>query len=372
MDVCGQQFTPATLARIEATRVDEPGLSRRELKALGPIELIPVAQGDRGHNRIWRGLIERYHPLASGALCGAQIRYLVASAEHGWLGALGFSAPAWRVAARDRFIGWDDTSRQAHLQQVVANTRFVLLPHVQVPHLASHVLGRCLRRLASDWQARYGIRPALVETYVDPSRYRGTCYRASNWRYVGATQGRGRQDRGHEGREPVKAVYVYPLCRDWRARLGGRASPPAPAAGDWADQELGGVALGDRRLNRRLRTLARDVYAQPQAQLPQACGTRAKTKAAYRLLDHPKSRMQTLLHSHYAATGNPTLPPRPPTLYEAMRMVAALGGFLGRKGDGEPGAQTLWRGLQRLDDLTDMYRLLCYATGPPGVQHTCG
>lgn len=363
MEVCGQQFTPGILARIEAAVADEPTLSRRalahrlcqwldwydatgrpkamsarvalgklaragrielppaqqqvpatrpvdgtlgeadplamDLKALGPVEVIGVPKGDRALNRVWRGLMERYHPLGAGPLCGAQWRYLVAGAP-GWLGALSFSAPAWRVAARDRFIGWDEATRRAHLSQVVANSRFLLLPQVQVPHLASQVLGRCLRRLASDWQARYGLRPALVETYVDTSRYRGTCYRASNWQYVGDTQGRGRQDRHHAGARSVKAVYVYPLGTDWRARLGGQA--PAPVASDWADEEFGHVALGDRRLNRRLRTLARDVYAQPQAQLPQACGTRAKTKAAYRLLDQPQSRLQTLLSAHYDAT----------------------------------------------------------------------
>lgn len=298
---------PPAQGRVPAARpvegdLGEAGPLGGALKALGPMEVIPVAQGDRAHNRLWRGLMERYHPLGSGSLCGAQYRYLVASPDHGWLGALGFSAPAWRVEARERFIGWDEAARRAHLSQVVANSRFLLLPHVQVPHLASQVLGRCLRRLASDWQARYGLRPVLVETYVDTSRYRGTCYRASNWQYVGATQGRGRQDRAHAGHQPVKAVYVYPLCPHWRARLGGQAAPPVPVATDWADEEFGSVALGDRRLNRRLRTLARDVYAQPQAQLPQACGTRAKTKAAYRLLDQPQSRMQTLLSSHYDAT----------------------------------------------------------------------
>lgn len=364
MEVCGQHFPPEILTRIDEAVMNEPSLSRRELstrvcrwlgwydalgqpkamsarvalgkledrgmvrlppaqgrvpaaqpvagplgeapaiemdlRALGPVEVRLVPQGDRALNRVWRGLMDRYHPLESGPLCGAQARYLVFSPGHGWLGGLAFSAPAWRVKARDRFIGWDEATRKARLSRMVGHTRFLLLPQVRVPHLASQVLGRCLRRLSSDWQGRYGIRPVLVETYVESARYRGTCYRASNWQYVGDTQGRGRQDRGHAGQEPVKAVYVYPLCRDWRAQLGGRE--PALIETDWADEEFGGVALGDRRLDGRLRTLARDLYARPQASLPQACGSRAKTKAAYRLLDHPRSRMQTLLSAHYEAT----------------------------------------------------------------------
>jgi hypothetical protein len=244
--------------------------------------------------------LERHHPLGAGPLCGAQLRYLIRSPRYGWLGGLAFSAPALRLSARDRFIGWSEARRRAHLGQVVANTRFLILPQVKVPHLASHVLGRCLRRLPRDWQGRYGLTPVLVETFVDSSRHAGTCYRAANWRYVGDTQGRGRNDPGRRAEAGAKAIYVYPLCRDWRERLGGEA--PQPPSPDWAEVELAGAALGDRRLTERLLTLARDCYARPQAQLPQACGSRAKTKAAYRFFDHARVRMDTLLTPHYQAT----------------------------------------------------------------------
>lgn len=286
---------PVTMPLGEASALES------SLKTLGPVELILIEAGDREGNRRFRGLLDRYHPLRSGPLCGAQLRYLIRS-KAGYLGALAFSAPAWRVAARDRFIGWDDEARVAGLGQVVGNSRFLILPQVRVPHLASHVLGQVLRRLAADWEARYGIRPALVETFVEASRS-GTCYRAANWRSIGWTTGRGRQDRHHRGGGPAKALYVYPLCRDWRARLGGRRpAEPSPADRDWAEEEFGEVQLGDARLAHRLRMLARDLYARPQAQLPQACGDRAKVKAAYRFLDHQRTDMQTLLAPHIDAT----------------------------------------------------------------------
>lgn len=270
------------------------------LRLLGPVELILIEAGDREANALFRGLLDRYHPLGSGPLCGAQLRYLVRCSQ-GYVGVLAFSAPAWRVAARDRFIGWDEPTRAARLGQVVNNSRFLILPQLRVPHLASHVLGQALRRLAGDWETRYGIGPALVETYVEATRP-GSCYRAANWRWVGETTGRGRQDRKRKKGGTPKAVYLYPLHRDWRERLGGKAPAPERVEADWAEHEFGGVRLGDQRLERRVCTLARDLYARPQAQLPQACGSRVKTKAAYRFLDHERVKMQTLLAGHYEAT----------------------------------------------------------------------
>ena len=270
------------------------------LAELGPVELVLIGEGNRVLSQIWRGLLEQHHPLGAGPLCGAQLRYLIRSAHYGWLGGLAFSAPAWRLEARDRFIGWTEAARREGLARVVANSRFLIAPQVRVAHLASHVLGRCLRRLAGDWQARYGVRPLLVETFVDTRHHAGTCYRAANWHYVGDTQGRGRNDRLRRRAGSAKAVYLYPLCAPWRAQLGG--VEPGANAPDWAEEEFGGVELGDRRLEQRLLSLARDCYARPQAQLPQACGSRAKTKAAYRFFDHPRIRMHSLLAPHYEAT----------------------------------------------------------------------
>ena len=145
-----------------------------------------------------------------------------------------------------------------------------------------------------------------VETFTDPARYRGTCYRAANWQCIGRTQGRGRQDRRRSAAAGVKEAWLYPLARNWRAVLGGQepAARVCPQAEhNWAQVEFGRCELGDVRLTRRLVQLAQDFYARPTGSIPQACGgNRAKTKAAYRLLDHDRTEMQTLLEPHYQAT----------------------------------------------------------------------
>ena len=282
------------------------------LAELGRVWLVPVDSGHVELSRTWWAMMHAHHPLGAGPLCGAQRRYLVAC-DAGVVGGLSFSAPAWRLAPRDAWIGWDDPVRQAGLSKVVANSRFLILPGVRVPNLASHVLRLTLSRLAHDWQSRYGLTPVLVETFVDRSRYRGTCYRAANWMLLGQTQGRGRQDRLHVARGTIKDIWVYPLHAQWHAILhanGGAPSPHRPVKPrttpvvlvDWAEEEFGGCALPDARLQTRLLLLARDFYARPTATVAQACVSRAKTKAAYRFLDHEHTTMDTLLQPHYRAT----------------------------------------------------------------------
>jgi hypothetical protein len=283
-----------------------------KLAELGRVWLVPVASGQAELSSTWWAMMKAHHPLGAGPLCGAQLRYLVAC-EAGFVGGLSFSAPAWRLAPRDAWIGWDDSTRQAGLSKVVANSRFLILPSVRVPNLASHVLSQALARLANDWQTRYGITPVLVETFVDRSRYHGTCYRAANWVLLGQTQGRGRQDRLHVAQGPIKDIWVYPLQSHWQTILqaNGGASPShrpvKPSAApivpvDWAEEEFGGCTLPDARLQARLLLLARDFYARPQANVAQACASRAKTKAAYRFLDHDQTTMDTLLQPHFLAT----------------------------------------------------------------------
>jgi uncharacterized protein DUF4338/transposase-like protein/transposase Tn5 family protein len=285
----------------------EGGKVRCSLKEVGAVELVLVGSADSRASRDWTALMERHHYLGAGPLCGAQLRYLIGS-RLGWLGGLAFSAAAWQVAGRDQWIGWNGVARQQNLQQVVANSRFLILPHREVPHLASHVLGLVVKRLAADWRHRYGYEPRLIETYVEQQRFRGTCYRAANWIEVGRTQGRGRQDRTRQSQGTVKRIYVYPLGRQARQQLQRVAEPArrpvarAKPGQDWAEEEFGRVQLGDRRLEQRLLTLARDFYAQPQAQVPQACQSRAKTKAAYRFFDHSRTKMERLLEPHYQST----------------------------------------------------------------------
>jgi hypothetical protein len=167
---------------------------------------------------LWNELIERYHYLGYKPLPGDQIRYLVFHGSQ-LLAAMGFSAAAWKVAPRDRFIGWDDQQRRRNLQQIANNSRFLILPWVKAPNLASCILGATARRLGNDWTQRYGYEPVLLETFVERSRFRGTCYRAANWIHVGETQGRGKLDRQHCGLSTVKHIYVYPLHKCFRYKL---------------------------------------------------------------------------------------------------------------------------------------------------------
>jgi hypothetical protein len=280
-----------------------------ELSELGEVELVLVNGRDKALSRTWRRMMQEHHPLGDGPLCGAQLRYLLRGSA-GWLGGLSFSAAAWRLQARDEWIGWDDQARSGGLAKIVGNSRFLILPNVEVPNLASHVLGMALRRLAVDWRSRYDEEPVLVETFVDPSHNQGTCYRASNWTELGLTKGRGRQDRNSEFKLEPKQIFVYPLRADWQMILcEGRTPLPVPTVPaarprvlDWAAEEFGACELGDMRLTERLQTMARDFYAQPTANLPQSCGSRAKTKAAYRFLDHEETSMEKLLQPHYLST----------------------------------------------------------------------
>jgi hypothetical protein len=280
---------------------------RCRLRSLGEVKLALVEGRNRCLSRFWNDLMGRYHYLGAGPLCGAQVRYLVQSSVYGWIGGLAFSAGAWRVAPRDQWIGWSEQAREANLDKVICNSRFLLIP--RVAHLASHVLSLCVGRVGQDWVRRYGVKPLMAETYVERDRFEGTCYRAANWCYVGATQGRGRMDRDRAYSAPVKDVYVYPLQRNVRKVLCVEPPKPIPcrsqqagAGRDWAEEELGEAQMGDSRLNKRLLTIAQAFYARPQANIPQACQTRAETKATYRFLDHPDTSMDTILEPHYQAT----------------------------------------------------------------------
>jgi len=191
-----------------------------EVGDFSPIELEAVLTEEQ--RLLFRELVGRHHYLGHRVPFGAHLRYLVYASrpERAVVGCVQFSSPAWRMAARDAWIGWSDTSRRRNLQRVVNNSRFLILPWVRVQNLASRVLSLVLRRLATDWQERYGVEVLLAETLVDTSRYTGHCYRAANWIALGETTGRGRMDREHalHGARP-KTVLVYPLAKDAQRRL---------------------------------------------------------------------------------------------------------------------------------------------------------
>jgi len=184
--------------------------------ALGQLLFRPV--NSRRDSSLWNELIERYHYLGYKTLPGAQIRYLVFSGNH-LLAALGFGAAAWALAPRDRFIGWTAEQRVANLHLVINNARFLILPWITSPNLASRILAGVNKQLPHHWQTRYGYQPVLMETFVEKNRFRGTCYRAANWIYVGKTQGRGKLDRYKRRQLPVKDIFLYPLSKAFRQIL---------------------------------------------------------------------------------------------------------------------------------------------------------
>ena len=278
-----------------------------DLNELGAIEIERVTSRYCKAARIWKDLMDYHHYLGSGPLCGGQIRYLVRSTKHGYVGALSFSSAAWAIKARDDYIGWSEASRRANIGRVICNSRFLIVPTVRTPNLASHTLSRCLGRIAQDWLACYGVEPVLVETFVDPERFSGVSYRAANWVHVGKTSGRRAAQREAEG--GPKDVFIYPLHSQWPTIL-HQAPPmewghkPRPLdCSDWVEEEFGTAEFFDPRLNKRLFTLARDFYSQPQAPITQACqGSPAKAKAVYRFFRNERVCMQRVLRPHVEST----------------------------------------------------------------------
>lgn len=262
--------------------------------------------------RVWNELMAREHPCGAGPLVGPQLRYLIGSA-HGWLGGFGFAAAAINLAARDAWIGWDHQTRRAQLHRVVGMSRFLLRPR-GCRNLASHVLGQVMGRLADDFEAKFGYRPYLLESFVDTSRFDGACYRAANFVHVGRTCGRGRQDRGHEHKVTIKDIYLYALLPDFRQHLGLRSGPgwTPLAAGEgldsahWAEQEFGGAPLRDARLSRRLVASAARLAEQPgRAFSAIAQSDMSAIKGYYRLIDQPDLdavNLDTILVPHQQRT----------------------------------------------------------------------
>jgi hypothetical protein len=282
--------------------VEEPQGVPAEVGNVGGLELILVEQ--ESQMRIWNELMIGEHPQGAGPLVGRQVRYLVGSA-HGWLGGFGFAAPALQLADRDRWIGWDGEQRRAHLHGVLCLSRFLIRPSVECRHLASRLLSMSLQQVGEDFQRRYGYRPWLVESFLDTSRFSGASYRAANWILVGQTKGRGRQDRFSKREKTIKDIYVYPLEKDFRTRLGLVAGaglgPLGPGDGldaeNWAKQEFGGAPLGDARLSQRLVDIAQAKAEKPgRAFSGVAEGDWPAVKAFYRFIDHADEEAVSMAH----------------------------------------------------------------------------
>ncbi len=205
-------------------RAPEPWLSDTsaveiKLSELQPLEFVLVRRTPQ--EALFDSLIHQYHYLGYTRPVGEHLKYLVSASRTGRpLAALAFSSAPRHLGPRDRFIGWTAEARRRNIRGVAYNPRFLILPWVRVPHLASHVLSRITRRLSSDWQRLYNHPVHFVETFVDPTTFRGTCYRAANWVPLGQTQGRGKDDQTHKPNRSIKEVWGYPLCQNFRELLG--------------------------------------------------------------------------------------------------------------------------------------------------------
>jgi hypothetical protein len=198
---------------------DAEAAVRGTVRTIAPVAVTPVMEA--AERRRWNAYVARYHPQGYRRPFGAHQRYFVVGAGERRLGCVLFAASAWALRARDLWIGWSARDRAERLHLVVANTRFILFPWVQVKNLASTVLSLVVKRVGTDWHARYGYAPVLLETFVDPAHYRGTCYQAANWIRLGVTTGRGRMDRRTQYLSTPREIYVYPLRADWQAALRG-------------------------------------------------------------------------------------------------------------------------------------------------------
>lgn len=197
---------------------EEEKILQEGLKEVGPVTVRRVEDPDE--YPLWRGLLNHYHYRGYRTPFGAQLRYFaeVSGPAKRKVACLQFSSPAWKMAVRDRWIGWDEEGHRRNLQRIVNLSRFLIFPWIQIGNLASHILAKVAKLLPEEWEKAYGIHPWLLETLVDAA-YAGTCYKAANWTFLGWTQGRGRMDRDHQCPSSPKQVFVYPLGREARQAL---------------------------------------------------------------------------------------------------------------------------------------------------------
>jgi hypothetical protein len=318
LEAAGHFALPATRCRPGSRsprRLDEPVSTPHGVPAqagdVWGLNLVVVRSEEQ--MRIWNELMIREHPQGAGPLVGRQLRYLIGS-EHGWLGGLGFAAAARRLADRDHWIGWDEEQRRAYLDRVVGLSRFLIRPSVECRNLGSKVLSMSMAAMPDDFERAYNYRLWLTESFVDTSRFSGTCFRAANWIPVGQTKGRGRQDRYRTSTLVSKAIYLYPIEKDFRRLMGlssdagaGALSPvDGQEAEQWAANEFGGACLGDVRLSRRLVQVAGDKAEAPgQGYSGVAKGDWPRVKAYYRMIDQPEESavtMENMLSPHRERT----------------------------------------------------------------------
>ena len=202
---------------VHITASSDPGQAI-DLPAHQRLPLSDERVKNKSQSRQWNEYIHRYHYLGQTPLPGAPIRYMVYR-KHQPIALLGFAACAWQTAPRDHSIGWSPEQRKRNLQLIVNNARFLILPWVSSPNLASMILARAAKLLPHDWQQQDGYQPVLLETFVEKPRFKGTCYKAANWVFLGQTKGRGKLGPAGKQSVPIKDVLVYPLCKNFRVLL---------------------------------------------------------------------------------------------------------------------------------------------------------
>jgi hypothetical protein len=288
-----------------------PALPQLGRQAPGLTLQLLSGQEDPDHG-LWNRLIIREHPLKGAPLVGAQLRYLLRSPE-GVLGAFGIGPAAYYLDCRDRWIGWDRPARQANLAQVIGLGRFLIRPGVRSRNLASHAYGLLLARVAQDWQERYGVKPVLIETFVDRSTQTGKSLSAANWRRLGQSQGRGRSSPSAQVcPKTTKDVWVFELeararqalLRCPESRVVPRSLFHGASTECWVDQELDGLELGDRRLEKRFAHMLQSRWKRPDCSFFRSFGSVAAGKGAYRLIESPQAEVsfENLLAPHRLQT----------------------------------------------------------------------
>jgi hypothetical protein len=280
--------------------------------SLRQIRLQLIEDQDDPDHGLWNRLIIREHPLKAAPLVGAQLRYLIRNQES-IVGAFGVGPASYYLACRDGWIGWDDATRPANLDQVVGLSRFLIRPDLRWPHLASRCYGLLLAQVADDWQERYGVKPVLIETFVDRSTQTGKSLSAANWQRLGQSQGRGRSSPSAKVRpKSLKDVWVYELVPEARRCLRRAAIPVVVPrsifcgleADGWTQAELDGLELGDRRLERRFELMLSARWKHPERSFFRSFGSAAAGKAAYRLIESSQAEIsfQSLLAPHAQQT----------------------------------------------------------------------
>lgn len=196
-----------------------PLFIKRQLDgSIGDLPKLTIRLVKPGEDYLWNYLIHHYHYLGLSRLVGEHLRYL-AWIDGQVVACLGWASAAWKIKSRDEFVGWNESTKRKKLHLIANNTRFLILPWIQVKHLASKVLALNLKRLSDDWYSAYHHRVYLAETFVDSSHFKGTCYKAANWQYVGQTSGSAKKGNAYKYHGQPKAVYLYPFHRNFKRWL---------------------------------------------------------------------------------------------------------------------------------------------------------